>query len=51
MGQATSLAAQAGHRWPARIDYDLEILEQYARALKPLRERIDLSISAFANGM
>ncbi|WP_271407720.1 NADPH-dependent FMN reductase [Pseudomonas sp. Q1-7] len=35
----------------ARIDYDLDILARYAEALKPVREAIDMSIPAFANGM
>lgn len=34
-----------------RIDYALDILGKYAVALKPVRESIDLSIAAFANGM
>jgi NAD(P)H-dependent FMN reductase len=35
----------------ARMDYDLDILARYADALKPVREAIDMSIPAFANGM
>ncbi|MCY1555051.1 hypothetical protein D9M68_916780 [compost metagenome] len=38
-------------RLRARIDYDLDILAKYAKALKPVRENIDLSNPAFANGM
>lgn len=34
-----------------RIDYALDILGKYGVALKPVRESIDLSIAAFANGM
>ncbi|MNU08240.1 hypothetical protein D3C72_2541880 [compost metagenome] len=35
----------------ARMDYDLDILARYAEALKPVRQAIDMSIPAFANGM
>ena len=38
-------------RLRARIDYDLDILAKYARALRPVRESIDLDNRAFANGM
>lgn len=38
-------------RLRARIDYDLDILVKYGNALKPVRESIDMSNPAFANGM
>ncbi|HBX54035.1 NADPH-dependent FMN reductase [Pseudomonas sp. UBA2684] len=44
-------ASEDDQRLRARIDYDLDILVKYANALKPVRETIDLSIPAFANGM
>ncbi|SDG32687.1 NAD(P)H-dependent FMN reductase [Pseudomonas benzenivorans] len=44
-------ASEDDQRLRARIDYALEILAKYARALKPVRESIDLGNPAFANGM
>lgn len=38
-------------RLRARLDYDLGILAKYAKALQPVRESIDMSNPAFANGM
>ncbi|BCG24405.1 flavoprotein [Pseudomonas tohonis] len=45
------VAGEDDQRIRARMDYDLDILAKYASALKPVRETIDLSIPAFANGM
>ena len=44
-------ASEDDQRIRARMDYDLDILARYAEALKPVREAIDMSIPAFANGM
>lgn len=38
-------------RLHARIDYTLDILGQYAHALRPVRASIDMTNPAFANGM
>lgn len=35
----------------ARLEYNLDVLLRYAEALKPVREQIDMSNPAFANGM
>ena len=44
-------ASEDDQRLRARIDYALDILTKYAIALKPVREAIDMSDAAFANGM
>lgn len=44
-------ASEDDQRLRARIDYALDILAKYAIALKPVREAIDMSDAAFANGM
>ena len=44
-------ASEEDQRLRARIDYALDILAKYATALKPVRETIDMSNAAFANGM
>ena len=44
-------ASEDDQRLRARIDYALDILAKYAVALKPVREAIDMSDAAFANGM
>jgi NAD(P)H-dependent FMN reductase len=44
-------ASEEDQRLRARIDYTLDILGKYAIALKPVREAIDMSTAAFANGM
>jgi NAD(P)H-dependent FMN reductase len=46
--QAVSEDEQRLH---SRIDYELDILVKYAKALKPVRESIDMSNPAFTNGM
>ena len=44
-------ASEDDQRLRARIDYALDILAKYAVALKRVREAIDMSDAAFANGM
>ncbi|WP_324734485.1 NADPH-dependent FMN reductase [Pseudomonas paeninsulae] len=44
-------SSEDDQRLRGRIDYDLDILGKYARALKPVRASIDMSNPAFANGM
>ncbi len=44
-------ANQDEQRLHARIDYELDILVKYSAALKPVRESIDMTNPAFANGM
>nr|WP_298140770.1 NAD(P)H-dependent oxidoreductase [uncultured Pseudomonas sp.] len=44
-------ASEEDQRLRARIDYALDILAKYATALIPVREAIDMSNAAFANGM
>lgn len=44
-------SSEDDQRLHARIDYALDILLKYAHALRPLRESIDMSNPAFANGM
>lgn len=44
-------ASEDDQRLRGRIDYDLDILGKYAKALQPVRESIDMSNPAFANGM
>jgi NAD(P)H-dependent FMN reductase len=44
-------SSEEDQRLRGRIDYDLDILSKYARALKPVRDSIDMSNPAFANGM
>nr|WP_298164957.1 NAD(P)H-dependent oxidoreductase [uncultured Pseudomonas sp.] len=44
-------ASEDDQRLRARVDYALDILTKYAIALKPVREAIDMSDAAFANGM
>ncbi|MDP3814895.1 NADPH-dependent FMN reductase [Pseudomonas sp.] len=44
-------ANEDDQRLHARLDYDLDILLKYAKALQPVRESIDMGNPAFANGM
>jgi NAD(P)H-dependent FMN reductase len=44
-------ASEDDQRLRGRIDYDLDILGKYAKALQSVRESIDMSNPAFANGM
>lgn len=44
-------ASEDDQRLHARLDYDLDILVKYAKALQPVRESIDMGNPAFANGM
>jgi NAD(P)H-dependent FMN reductase len=44
-------SSEDDQRLHARLDYDLDILARYALALRPVREAIDMSNPAFANGM
>lgn len=44
-------ANEDDQRLRKRIDYALDILAKYARALQPVRASIDLNQGAFANGM
>ncbi|AYC33131.1 NADPH-dependent oxidoreductase [Pseudomonas cavernae] len=44
-------SSEDDRRLRARSDYALDILVKYARALKPVRESIDMGNPAFANGM
>ena len=44
-------SSEDDQRLHARLDYDLDILARYAQALRPVREAIDMSNPAFANGM
>lgn len=44
-------SSEDDQRLHARLDYDLDILARYAQALRPVREAIDISNPAFANGM
>ncbi|MBU0901703.1 MULTISPECIES: NADPH-dependent FMN reductase [Pseudomonas] len=44
-------SSEDDQRLHARIDYELDILAQYAHALRPVRANIDMSNPAFANGM
>lgn len=44
-------ASDDDRRIRARLEYNLDVLLRYAEALKPVREQIDMSNPAFANGM